>query len=149
MNKVVFFVLSFLLVFLVFAPLEKRTDARSQNERVQVFLKQEVNAIAIENSNGKVNRGYKNIPAITVNGQSPDLKGLETPPIIALVKKDVTFKTQDQVKDLGIIITNGSNPRRSNLFSGACHRPKFIEFTKEPGVHPFYKRGVFAFAKNY
>ena len=118
MNKVISIILSFLLVFLVFSPIEKRVEAQTQKERVIILFKQKVDKKVIENANGTVNREYKNIPAIAINVPSTALKGLENNPNIALVEKDITFKTQAQVQDWGITQTNAPQAWSSN-FTGS------------------------------
>lgn len=108
MNKVISMSLTFLLVFLAFMPFGKQVEAQTQNERVLVLFKQQVDKKVIENANGKVNREYKNIPALAVSVPSTAIKGLEKNPNIALVEKDVAFHSLAQVQDWGIVKTNAS-----------------------------------------
>lgn len=76
-----------------------------ENQRVIVLFKEKVNKGAVEQAKGKINREYRNIPALAVEIPLVAVKGLEKNPNVASIEIDSIVKLSAQTQDWGIVRT--------------------------------------------
>jgi minor extracellular protease Epr len=77
----------------------------NQNERVIVLFKEKVDKNLVSKEKGKINREYKNVPALAISVPPTAIKGLKNNPNILAVEQDIVVKVKSQTQDWGITRT--------------------------------------------
>ena len=96
----------FLIVLLSVASLTSNTSANDSNERYLVIFKEKADLHLIQNSNGKINRQYQHIPALSISIPERAITGLKNNPNVLAIEKDIPIEALGQITDWGIERTN-------------------------------------------
>lgn len=81
---------------------KENTNNNNEKERVIVVFKEKVDKQLVSNAKGKVNREYKQVPALAITVPANAIKGLQNNPNVAAVEKDAVATVAAQTQDWGI-----------------------------------------------
>lgn len=109
-------IFSLILVFSLFVALVPGyASAQAPQERIIILFKEKVDKKLISTVKGKINREYKQIPALAVTVPAAALKGIQKNPNVLVAEQDIIVKVNAQTADWGIQRTAAPESWNSGL----------------------------------